>query len=984
MRSLLALAAAICLAGLARGLDAAPARVTLNEGTQLAVSSDRQGSQIAFKLAGRIWLARTADGNAQAVTPLIEQDDRPALSPDGRLLAFERRIGRQHHIMLMPSKGGDARQLTFGPFDHHAPSWHPDGERLLMASDRGGDFGIWEIDVATLGLRQVSSLPGEERDPVYNHKGDRVAFVHAAASGDRLVIREADGSLRNVLETTAELFAPAWRPDDSLLSYVERDTGRSEMRMAILSQPPVSKALTQGENVFPAAAHWLSRDELLYAADGRIRRRNFDAFSAHDLPFSAVVAIDATPRPPALEEADAEDESRLVRSITGAVAATDGLFISAQGDLWELDRDGVARRQFTNDAFTDDQLIGNPANQLLAFASDRGGSQQIWLLDPADGSMQAVTTETGPAFAPAWRADGRAIAYLAADHTAAASARLKVLFLDQQQDDRRTARLGTVPRGTGTPSWIGDDRVAVASGAGQSALLAFDLGNPLPWTLPLPLPAGARVSAAQFSPDGSQLALLADSQLFLVGRNAEGFDDQPRRVAREASLPRWNPVDGSLLYQDHAGRLMRLDPASGDTRELTIRLRWRPRSAGRPLLVRAGRLFDGLGPGYQLRRNILIRDGRIETITGWSDPPPADAEIIDARELVVLPGLIDTAARDGWPDGSRAGRSWLAWGVTSIRQWTDDLDATRARRERWHSGKQPGPRLHTGLALCAPDLARAGRRLAQARRFAANSIELCVATPGDQLAEIAAFASRAGLGVATAAPFPGALLGASEISLTGRRELLDAYPGGFDRFAYADLTDLAGAGGLTVVSRLSPAGLPGLVQRSESLLQAPAFSGLNTEADRYWYEESWRRQRAIAGTALRAEQRTAVQSAFRAVGRGARLVIGSNAPDTPRGMSLHAEMRLLAESGLQPFQVLGMASLEAARALGLEQELGRVAPGLRADLVLVRGDPLADVSDAAAVVASIVDGRIYRFEDLVPGRSVGNFYTTDGSSTGKP
>jgi hypothetical protein len=319
-----------------------------------------------------------------------------------------------------------------------------------------------------------------------------------------------------------------------------------------------------------------------------------------------------------------------------------------------------------------------------------------------------------------------------------------------------------------------------------------------------------------------------------------------------------------------------------------------------------------------------------------------------------------------------------------VRQWTRDLDRTRSIREQWHSGRQPGPRLITGLALCAPDLHRAGRALAKAHRFAANSIELCGTTPGDQLAEIAAFARRAGLGVATAAPFPGALLGASEISLTGRRELVDAYPGGFDRFAYGDLTDLAGAGGLTVVSRLSPAGLPDLVQRSDALVQAPAFLGLNPESDRYWYEESWRRQRAIAGTALRAEQRTAGQSAFRAAGRGARLVTGSNAPDTPRGMSLHAELRLLAASGLQPFQVLGMASLEAARALGLEHELGRIEPGLRADLVLVRGNPLADVTDAASVVASIVDGRLYRFENLVPGRGVGNFYTPEGSSTGKP
>jgi len=141
------LAAALCIAALAVAPAAEPARVRLNEGTQLALSADAAGDLLAFKLVGRVWLASSADGKARPVTPLTEQDDRPTLSPDGRLLAFERRVGRQHHIMLTGSEGGAARQLTFGPFDHHAPSWHPDGRRLLMASDRGGDFGIWEIDL---------------------------------------------------------------------------------------------------------------------------------------------------------------------------------------------------------------------------------------------------------------------------------------------------------------------------------------------------------------------------------------------------------------------------------------------------------------------------------------------------------------------------------------------------------------------------------------------------------------------------------------------------------------------------------------------------------------------------------------------------------------------------------------------------------------------------------------------------------------------
>jgi imidazolonepropionase-like amidohydrolase len=74
---------------------------------------------------------------------------------------------------------------------------------------------------------------------------------------------------------------------------------------------------------------------------------------------------------------------------------------------------------------------------------------------------------------------------------------------------------------------------------------------------------------------------------------------------------------------------------------------------------------------------------------------------------------------------------------------------------------------------------------------------------------------------------------------------------------------------------------------------------------------------------------------------------------------------LLAGTGLQPFQVLRMATLDAAEALGLSKEQGRIAEGMRADLVLVAGDPLRDVAEARKIVATIVRGRVFTSETLL-------------------
>ena len=952
-------------------------RVTLREGTNLAVSADHDGQRMSFSLVGRIWLADTDNGLASALTAPRTGNPRPALSPDGQMIAFEARVGNYHQIMLLDVSGGQTRQLTFGEYQHHAPSWHPDGRRLLMSSDRGGDYGIWELDLDTLGLRQLSFLPGDERDAAYNRRGDRLAFVQRIGNSEQLLVREADGRVTRLLsETGGQLHGPAWRPDESLISFTYRSAGISELRMAILSDPPVVKPLTRGENVFPFAAQWIDRDQFIYAADGRIRRRAFDAFESIDLPFTATVSLpqqaisDAAVRPALLDAAGP------VRGLTGVVQRTDGLYVNALGDIWELDASGVATRLVTSESFVDTDLDGSPTDDRLAFSSDRSGSLQIWLLDPA-GEQRQLTDEPGLAFGPVWSPDGQAIAYLTTDHPAASNLRLKRVDLATGA----TATLGQSLPEVLAIGWLPGGQVAVLPATAEMeqprnrppALLAFDGASPLPFSIPLPLPPGSEISAARWSPSGEQLALVADGSLQVLRLGDGGYRAADGIIAQGASLPRWGREPDSLLFVDARGTLQQATPGRASPQSLPIQLTTRTRVGESTLLIRAGRVFDGLGPGYLTSQDILIRDGRIQSVSP-SGPVPAGAEVLDATELTVMPGLIDMSVRQRWPQGDAAGRSWLAWGVTTIREWSDGGPNVLERQESWNSGRRPGPRLVIGQQLCPSSDAQAGRQLARALELGAQTVEVCASLAGELQGTLIGMAHARGLRVSVAAPFPGILQGADEISLSGRGEILETYPGAFDRFAYGDLIELAGAAGLTAVSRLAIAGLPDLALGDDALAEDPRYLRLVAPTQRYWYSESWRRQALIAGPALRAEQRTAGQSAIRAVGRGARLVAGSDAPVTPWGLGLHAELRLLVASGLQPFEALRMATLDAARGLGLGDEIGRVAAGRRADLVLVAGDPLADIRAAARVATTVVAGRVVPLETLVPGLDVGKLY----------
>ena len=75
--------------------------------------------------------------------------------------------------------------------------------------------------------------------------------------------------------------------------------------------------------------------------------------------------------------------------------------------------------------------------------------------------------------------------------------------------------------------------------------------------------------------------------------------------------------------------------------------------------------------------------------------------------------------------------------------------------------------------------------------------------------------------------------------------------------------------------------------------------------------------------------------------------------------------KVLEEAGLEPFQALRAAGINAAEALGLGLRIGRIAPGAAADLVIVDGDPLATVEDAIRVVAVIRNGRFFSAIGLI-------------------
>lgn len=96
------------------------------------------------------------------------------------------------------------------------------------------------------------------------------------------------------------------------------------------------------------------------------------------------------------------------------------------------------------------------------------------------------------------------------------------------------------------------------------------------------------------------------------------------------------------------------------------------------------------------------------------------------------------------------------------------------------------------------------------------------------------------------------------------------------------------------------------------------------------------------------------------------LLVGSDSGEllSPHGLATHTEMALMHEAGLPHIAVLRAATLNAAEALGKQSQLGQVAVGFNADLVLTQKNPLKNLAALKDPVAVIKNGRVFSRADL--------------------
>lgn len=378
-----------------------------------------------------------------------------------------------------------------------------------------------------------------------------------------------------------------------------------------------------------------------------------------------------------------------------------------------------------------------------------------------------------------------------------------------------------------------------------------------------------------------------------------------------------------------------------------------------PVLVQHARVFDGTK--LVDADSVLFKGGRIEAV-GKGLKAPAGAQVVDAAGGTLLPGLIDAHTHAFGPALQEA----LLFGVTTeLDMFTDP---NYARETKAHPAADQAELRSAGTlatapgghgteygfkipTLTKPDEAQAwvDARLAEGSDYIKIVVEGGSAfqwkIPTLDAATVKALADAAHRRGKLAVAHIGSLAEAKLALAAGVDGLAHTF---CDAAPDAEVAQLAAKHHAFVVPTLSVNATlcneaPGKELLADAQLKPWLGAGQpgQLEAGFPSYKPTWPVRYANAEASV---------AAFRAA--HVPLLAGTDAPNpgTSHGVSLHGELARLVHAGLSPVEALVAATSAPAACFHLEDR-GRIAPGLRADLLLVKGDPTADISATRGIVA---------------------------------
>jgi len=953
------------------------------DGTRVAFASDRDG-------LWNIWTARSDGSDLRQVSREARWFiNSPTWAPDGQAIYARRHFVTTRslgagEVWMYHASGSEGLQVTVRESqqkDAGEPAVSPDGRYLYFSKDvtpgtqfeynkdpNGVIFAILRRDLTTGREQPFVSNPGGSVAPRPSPDGRFLAFVRRVRLGSHLFVKD--------LLTGAEY---------PVFDKLDKD---------------LQEAWTV-HGVYPQYGWTPDSRNVVVWGQGKIWKVDVGMKRGVEIPFTATVQQTITPavRFPVTVHQD-RFPVRMLRDVTVSPDGTQVAF-SALGRIYVKSLSGGEPQRVTRpgpnpaeDPIELDPSWSADGKRLVFTTWHDARLGRVATVDVATHATRDIVVTPGHYIEPSFSPDGQWVAYRRAasdgvrSDAGAMEPGLYVAPVNQTESPRLVREGGVEPMfdRAGTRLFFQEQRaqyvLASVNLNGGDETVHFQSPNatdivPSPdgqwvafherWRVyvmpfartgrPVDLGARAGMPVAQVSRDaGFFLHWSSNSRRLHWTMGPEFFSrDLTRSFAflgsgtAEEAKPAEPEATGVAIGFSAAA-----DVPAGAVALTGARIVTMAQAAGQPAVIENG--------------TVIVEGNRISAVGPAARVTiPANARRVDLKGRTIVPGFIDAHAHvftEG--DGIPARSSWpllanLAFGVTTMHDPSNDLELVFANAEMIRAGLKLGPRLYsTGRILYGAE----------------TNFKAQVDTYDDALSHMRRLKA---VGAWSAKSYNQQRRDARQMLLKAARELqMNVVPEGGSLF-YMNTTHVQD--GHTTVEHNLP--VPVLyndivtVFAKSGVAYTPtlivAYGGLSGEY--YWYQHSnvWENERLLQFVPRsvidpRSRRRLmapdgdyghvlASRSAKKLSDAGVPVNMGAHGQ--LQGLGAHWEMWMLAQGGMSPMEVLRAATLNPARSLGLDKELGSIEVGKLADLVVLERNPLDDVRNTESVVHVMLNGRLY-------------------------